>query len=92
MRNFENYVAEGQKKIEKNSRYDMQLSDYQTITEKMDKGLSLFEALEMVFKAGVEAGSRIEKKAAAEKMDKAMSGMIDAQMKMTAAVIKAERS
>ena len=67
MRNLEKYVAEGKKKIEKNSRYDMQLSDYQTITEKMDKGLSLFEALEMVFNAGVEAGSRIEKKTAAEK-------------------------
>ena len=62
MRNFENYAAEGKKKIEKHSRYDMQMSDYQTITKKLDEGLSLFEALEMVFNAGVEAGSRIEKK------------------------------
>lgn len=67
MRNLEKYAAEGKKKIEKNSHYDMQLSDYQTITEKLNKGLSLFEALEMVFHAGVEAGSRIEKKTAAEK-------------------------
>ena len=67
MRNFEKYAEEGQKKIKKYSRYDLQLSDYQTITSEMEKGMSFFDALEMVFNAGVEAGSRIEKKTAAEK-------------------------
>ena len=76
MRNFAKYAAEGQKKINENSKYDMQTSDYLFIKGKVDSGeLTLFEAVEMVFNAGVEAGSRIEKKKAAE---------------MTTAVIKAE--
>lgn len=93
MRNFTNYATEGQKKISKNSHYDMQITDYNYLVDKLkSEELTLFEIIELAFNAGVEAGSRIEKKTAAEKMDKAMSGMIDAQMKMTAAVIKAERS
>lgn len=93
MRNFAKYAAEGQKKINENSKYDMQTSDYLFIKGKVDSGeLTLFEAVEMVFNAGVEAGSRIEKKKAAEKMDAAITGMTAAQMKMTTAVIKAERT
>lgn len=67
MKNFENYAAEGKKKIEKNSRYDMQISDYKFVIDKIKEGLDIVDALSLVFHAGVEAGSRIEKKNTAEK-------------------------
>ena len=63
MRNFKNYAEEGQKKISKNSHYDMQLSDYNYLEDKLkSEELCLFEIIELAFNAGVEAGSRIEKK------------------------------
>ena len=63
MRNFTNYATEGQKKISKNSHYDMQITDYNYLEDKLKSDeLSLFEIIELAFNAGVEAGSRIEKK------------------------------
>lgn len=68
MRNFTNYATEGQKKISKNGHYDMQITDYNYLVDKLkSEELTLFEIIELAFNAGVEAGSRIEKKAAAEK-------------------------
>lgn len=60
MRNFEKYAVEGQKKIENNSPYDMQVSDMDALL-KLAR-VDMCEALRKAFHAGVEAGSRIEKK------------------------------
>lgn len=66
MRNFTKYAEEGRKKIRANSHYDMQTSDFFALTQKLEAGeISIFDVIEKSFCAGVEAGSRIEKKKAA---------------------------
>lgn len=68
MKNFEKYAEEGQKKINKNSRFDMQVSDMDELL-KLAR-VDMCEALRKAFNAGVEAGSRIEKKTAADQKGK----------------------
>ena len=66
MRNFEKYYTEGRKKIEGHLHYDMQTSDFYALTSKLEAGeYSIYEVITRAFYAGVEAGSRIEKKKAA---------------------------
>lgn len=65
MRNFEKYAEEGHKKMKGNLHYDMQTSDFYALTSKLEAGeYSIFEVITRAFYAGVEAGSRIEKKKA----------------------------
>ena len=62
MRNFKKYVEEGNKKISANSRYDLQVTDFAELL-KIAKGKEgIYQALEMAFAAGVEAGARIQAK------------------------------
>ena len=66
MRNFERYAEEGQKKIKSNLHYDMTVNDFYALTSKFEAGeISIYELITRAFHAGVEAGSRIEKKKAA---------------------------
>ncbi len=63
MRNFEKYAEAGQKKIAKYSRYDMQISNYSEILTLLEeKKITIIEALNKVFNAGVEAGAKIQSK------------------------------
>lgn len=63
MRNFDKYAAEGEKKVRANSHYDMTTSDFFALTSKYEAGeISIYEVITRAFFAGVEAGSRIEKK------------------------------
>ena len=71
MRNFEAYAEAGKKKLQNNTRFDLQINDYNAIQNSIKEGMSLFEALEKAFHAGIEAGARIERKeAAAHALDK----------------------
>lgn len=60
MRNFENYVTEGKKKITDNSRFDLQTEDFAKLCILAKTNAT--EALLQAFYAGVEAGSRIQQK------------------------------
>ena len=63
MRNFDRYVELGEKKIESNDKYDMQMSDCKNLVDKYNAGeIALFEVVRQSFLAGVEAGSRIERR------------------------------
>jgi len=63
MRNFEKYAAAGEAKMKKHRHFDMTTSDFFTLTSKMESGeFSIYDVISMTFYAGVEAGSRIEKK------------------------------
>ena len=70
MRNFEAYAEAGAEKISNNSRYDLQVSDMQSLLA-LEKEQGIIQALEKAFHAGIEAGARIERKeAAAHALDK----------------------
>lgn len=58
MRNLEKFAVEGQKKIKNNSRYDIQVSDMSKLLQESTPEQAIIKA----FYAGVEAGSRIQKK------------------------------
>lgn len=63
MRNFEQYAKAGAAKIARNSRYDMQVTDYNALISKMQAGnASIYEVINDAFCAGVEAGARIQAK------------------------------
>ena len=65
MRNFEKYYTDGYKKIKGHLHYDMQTSDFYALTSKLEAGeISIYDVISRAFYAGVEAGSRIEKKKA----------------------------
>lgn len=67
MRNFEKYAEAGQKKIAKYSRYDMQISNYNEILSLLEEQkITIIEALNKTFNAGVEAGTKIQAKRSAE--------------------------
>ena len=61
MRNVKKYAQAGKEVINGNAHYDIQVSDIRTILDMAEE--NLFQAIEYAFYAGVEAGSRIEKKA-----------------------------
>ena len=63
MKNFTQYAEAGEKTINENDRYDMQLSNYKELSAKLEAGeLCLMEVVRQAFCAGVEAGTRIAKK------------------------------
>lgn len=65
MRNFEQYAEKGAARVKGNSHYDMTTSDFYALTSKFEAGdISIYEVITRAFYAGVEAGSRIEKKKA----------------------------
>lgn len=64
MRNIEQYAEAGQKKIQDNAHYDLQVSDMQTLLD-LANDAGMIEALERAFHAGVEAGARIQAKRSA---------------------------
>lgn len=68
MKNFDKYAEAGAKAIGKNDRYNLQMSDFLALDAQIASGeISLFEAIEKAFDAGVEAGRKIEKKKQAAK-------------------------